>query len=625
MSDNVYYTATSEYTAHVHIVTVNDFSPIIHTQYPKYPPYDKVCMATVHDIQLHIIDSAVAKRLLQRRSLHTYTLDVMPTYTEHTMYFDTAQRSVAATNHALALIIGNKGAQRLLLHAVADNQITVIGAYHLLERTWPQAVHDMLDMHRIPAHQLLPNAHYIVKSSSRRILDAHANELAVITLHQGVISANHTSETWDTLHLTFADTTSPQESAYIVEYVAQHVPHRIDMRTHWQRIDELLRQPASTIDESDLLTQQAIILMGMQRSTDESLLIPLPHHDSFINRRMVATLMCMHHQVNTDLEPFWLASDDETRTRLRAILPPTMKPSYTALTPPIDITQIPFGEVLRLRIRSRLRSLLERESEVLSGFSAYDVHRIRVILRKMRALLECGDGIYEAEDLTQFKRGFRRMTRFLGEIRDCDAFGEHVRRILDITQLPQPFEKGLMRIRQNALKNFKELLTHDKHQLFLQQFAEFATMPQSGSTLHIQSVPVVLTQRIAQHRKRLAQPHPKSLIKMNDDALHDLRIEVKHLRYLLECFADVLLPAGEVALQRLIDVQDHLGTIQDAVVAQQLLQQMHLLNTPDGKRIIQTLRQEAHQLRLTLPDMWARCNDEDFETSITHALAHLQS
>jgi CHAD domain-containing protein len=217
------------------------------------------------------------------------------------------------------------------------------------------------------------------------------------------------------------------------------------------------------------------------------------------------------------------------------------------------------------------------------------------------------------------------MARFLGEIRDCDAFSDHILRILDVHQLPPAFEKGLATIRQKALNNFRTLLTDNKHQRFLHQFAEFVTIPNSGNVVTVQSLPVVLTDRIKTQYAHVTKPHPKSLIKMDDDTLHDLRIQIKHLRYLLESFSDLLLPAGEVALQRLILIQDHLGTVQDAVVAQQLLTQMRMLNTPEGKRIIQTLRQEALQQRQLLPDVWATCHDAAFRESITTAIATLKS
>ncbi|MFZ9857451.1 MAG: CHAD domain-containing protein [Roseiflexaceae bacterium] len=582
-------------------------------------------MATQPNIQLHLIDSAVAKRVLQRRTLLEYTIDAAHTQSVHTIYFDTPHRDVYHAQRSISLNLLTKEPQQLTWHNVTSHTPQHIDTYILNDRTWPHAVLAWLSTNNIQAHHLLPNAHYISKAYHRRILDQHGQELLHATFVQGILSTHNHNEPWDALLLTPMAHAPSQHIDAILEYIYQHIPHRIEQRDMWNQINLFLQDQSGTPTNDQSLIQHARVLTDMQRSADEALLIPMQYHDSLDNRRLVATMMRMQQQRNLLLEPFWVAFDDETHAHLKTLKPHTPYVHYTAVIPPIDIITLPFSEVLRLRIRSRLRSLLTREAEVLVGFSAYDVHRVRVILRKMRALLECGEGIYDAEVLSQFRRGFRRMARFLGEMRDCDAFSDHIRRILNVHQIPETFEIGLAKIRQKALNNFRELLTNNKHQQFLHQFAEFTTMPNSGNIVTIQSLPVVLTDRINAQQAHITKPHPKSLIKMDDDALHDLRIQIKHLRYLLESFSDVLLPAGDVALQRLIVIQDHLGTIQDAVVAQQLLTQMRLLNTPDGKRIIQTLRQEAAQQRQRLPEVWTTCQDDTFHESIAHAISSLKS
>ena len=585
-------------------------------------------MPSTETVQLHIIDSAITKRVFQRRSWLHYNVQPHPAHTEHIIYFDTPQRDIYQHNHTLSLIISHKGVQQLCWHVLTQQQAPqLLTTYAIHERAWPSTILEWLATHDIPAHHVMPNAHIINKAYPRQITDHQHHVLVSATFTQGIISTNLHHETSDMVTLRPVASDRTQEIDAIFAHVYQHIPHRLDANHVWERIDQLLQHKdhSDSIDRDATITLHATMLMGTQRSADEALFVPLPFHDSHHNRRIVAALMRMHQHADTALEPFWLALDTTTQRDLTAMATRTIKPSYTALTPPINVKHIPFSEILRLRTRSRLRSLLEREAEVLNGFSAYDVHRIRVILRKMRALLECGDGIYEPEVLAQFRRGFRRMARFLGEIRDCDALRDHAVRILDSAQLPAPFEKGLTTIRQKALKNFKELLTDDKHQRFLHQFAEFVTLPNSGSIVSIQSVPLVLTERIERQRTLIAHVSAKSLIKMNDDDLHDLRIQIKHLRYLFESFGDLLLPAGDTALQRLITIQDHLGTIQDAAVAHQLLSAMRLHNTPDGKRIIQTLRQEAQQQRLDLPDLWTTCQDTTFNDSVTHALTALKS
>jgi CHAD domain-containing protein len=581
-------------------------------------------MATDNIITIQIIDNAVAKRLFQRRTLLSYVIEPQRSTTEHVVFFDTPTRALHAAHHALSIVVHTKEHQIMRWHRIVDQHtLELIASYDVHGREWPVDVVTWLTNNHIPTHHLLPNAHVISKSHPRLITDHLGNTLVRVEMTQGIISTTGTHESWESMVLEPSADHRSHEIDGILEHIYQHIPHRIDKRHLWHRINTNLATSTNPLTLNDILVRQSNALIGIQRSADEALFIPLPAFDDETQRRTVATIMRLHQDGQRAFEPFLLSLEDDTFQLLTTLAAQITKPSYAVSSPALDATQFAFSEVLRLRLRIRFRSLLEREAEVLNGFSAYDVQRIRVNLRKMRALLECGEGIFEGETLTQFRRGFRRMARFLGEIRDCDAFEEHVLRILEVTQLPAPFTRGLSVIRRKALQNFQALLTDNKHQLFLQQFATFVTTPHSATILQIQPLPLVLSQRIKHQQRDLSKPHPKSLVKMNDDALHDLRIQAKHLRYLLESFADLLLPAGEFALGRLIAVQDHLGTIQDAAVAQQLLTQMHLVQSVEGKRILQTLRQEAHKQRLSLPDIWATCQDDEFSASIQRALTTL--
>jgi len=53
--------------------------------------------------------------------------------------------------------------------------------------------------------------------------------------------------------------------------------------------------------------------------------------------------------------------------------------------------------------------------------------------------------------------------------------------------------------------------------------------------------------------------------------LHQLRIAGKHLRYTLEFFRETLAPQTDDAIKQIRKLQDHLGDMQDALVASELL------------------------------------------------------
>jgi CHAD domain-containing protein len=71
-------------------------------------------------------------------------------------------------------------------------------------------------------------------------------------------------------------------------------------------------------------------------------------------------------------------------------------------------------------------------------------------------------------------------------------------------------------------------------------------------------------------------------------------------------------------------LQKHLGVLQDAVVASELLADMKLLTNPDAKKILSTLRQEATQQRQQMPLIWDACTNTEFNQSIQATIRAIQ-
>ena len=122
----------------------------------------------------------------------------------------------------------------------------------------------------------------------------------------------------------------------------------------------------------------------------------------------------------------------------------------------------------------------------------------------------------------------------------------------------------------------------------------------------------------------LQQPLPASFERVAENELHALRIRGKRLRYILECFPSILTPATQPALTALDGLQKHLGVLQDAVVAYELLGDMKLLTNPDAKKILSHLRQEATQQRQQMPLIWEACTNAVFNQSIIDTIHTIQ-
>jgi adenylate kinase len=127
------------------------------------------------------------------------------------------------------------------------------------------------------------------------------------------------------------------------------------------------------------------------------------------------------------------------------------------------------------------------------------------------------------------------------------------------------------------------------------------------------------------------------------EQLHQLRIAAKGLRYTLEYFREVLGAEAGTVIDEVKALQDHLGDLQDAVVASNLLRDFLTWGTwghkqtkdtkayppiepvvAPGVAIYLASRQtELQHLLDTFPQVWARFHKPEFSELVTAALAPL--
>jgi CHAD domain-containing protein len=108
--------------------------------------------------------------------------------------------------------------------------------------------------------------------------------------------------------------------------------------------------------------------------------------------------------------------------------------------------------------------------------------------------------------------------------------------------------------------------------------------------------------------------------------LHALRIACKRLRYTLEFFRSILGPEGQGAIEGVVAVQDHLGAVQDAVVAGGFLRQLLAEATtpqPGIETYLAFRETELQDLVDTFPRAWQRLNRPEFSRMVAQAVAVL--
>ncbi len=336
--------------------------------------------------------------------------------------------------------------------------------------------------------------------------------------------------------------------------------------------------------------------------------------------------------------------------------PPQPAPPVELLKRPGIDPDDPMSEAGRKILRFHWRRLLFHEPGTRLGQDIEALHDMRVATRRMRAALRVFADYYEAQAIAPLLKGLRRTGRALGAVRDLDVFRARVQ--AHLSTLPEAqrgdmdsFLAVLEEQRDTARQAMLAYLDSSRYARFKDRFTEFVETEGLGSrpiTLDEgdphpyrvrHAAPVAVYERLAAVRaydEWVTIPNPPLT------RLHALRIACKRLRYTLEFFGEVLGPETPTLIKEVVALQDHLGELQDAVVASGILRDFLVWGTwggdvaarpsPDraapvvapGVAAYLAVRQaELQHLLVTFPQAWQRFNSTQFSRLVAQAVAIL--
>jgi CHAD domain-containing protein len=121
-----------------------------------------------------------------------------------------------------------------------------------------------------------------------------------------------------------------------------------------------------------------------------------------------------------------------------------------------------------------------------------------------------------------------------------------------------------------------------------------------------------------------------------------LRIACKRLRYTLEFFGEALGPDTDTLVKEVVKIQDHLGELQDAVVASAILRDFLVYGTwghdagdgappqldapvvaPGVATYLAAKQSELQRLLNTFPEAWQRLTGTSFSRMVAEAVVGL--
>jgi len=281
----------------------------------------------------------------------------------------------------------------------------------------------------------------------------------------------------------------------------------------------------------------------------------------------------------------------------------------------------PLAEGARRMLRRTFERLLARVDAVEKDEDPEDVHDARVATRRLRASLQVVEGVFDTEVLQELRRGLRRVARSLGVVRDYDVFLESVRTFRD--QLPEerrsimaPLIAAIESARAPARARLIADLESKRFDRFLHQFAVFLTTP--GASVVDQSETGAPTRvrdfagSAIWRRYEQWRAFDAVLDGAPDEVRHTARIAGKRLRYTLEFFADALGPGVDQALGPLMDLQELLGNLQDAVVAREHIRALGLTDDPGAQEYLAALDAEHDRLLTGFTRLWAKVDSATY-------------
>ena len=270
-------------------------------------------------------------------------------------------------------------------------------------------------------------------------------------------------------------------------------------------------------------------------------------------------------------------------------------------------------------------TLVKRQApRAWEGLEPESVHRMRVAIRRIRAMLRALRDMAPDDVMAGFNREFRWLSTALGNVRDADVQNYELHGYLDslhgagareLTRYARQLEKQ----RRKARAGLINVLSSQRYDELISTFQRFVEAGRSPATLQRAgdlSIGVGADALLLKATDKLLRSGRGIRNDSDPEKLHALRIQTKRARYLLECFNDCYENRLEALLAGLRRLQNVLGDYQDTFIACGRLQTYAASrSTKKANRqellalgcLLQIQREHAEKARGRFPKAWRRC------------------
>lgn len=298
--------------------------------------------------------------------------------------------------------------------------------------------------------------------------------------------------------------------------------------------------------------------------------------------------------------------------------------------------------------------MIDHERGTKVGRDIEELHDMRVAAMRMRSITEVLEDYLDMKKIYPHYKNIKTTRKVLGSVRDLDVFLEKIDLYLE--NKPPEARAGLDPLTDSILieraKHRGEMLVYlddVKYNKFKNNFSDYLLSKKAWKTKCVKKsgepiptrvmdvLPVLLYSQFATVRA-YAEVVEHEGMDPYLEKYHQLRIDVKILRYTLEFFKEVLGSESKSMIKDLKDLQDNLGDMHDTVVALELLENfekfgrwgetgrvksapVQLRDYPGVDEYIEYRKKELADLVDAFPDAWSTVNEPDFSVRFSQAIA----
>ena len=261
----------------------------------------------------------------------------------------------------------------------------------------------------------------------------------------------------------------------------------------------------------------------------------------------------------------------------------------------------PSATAIKSMLRFLLHVILQNEAGIKNDKDTEFLHDFRVAIRRTRSMLSQVKSIFPPKITQDFRRFFGELGKVTNRMRDLDVY--LLKKDTFIRMLPECFkldiEPFFIYLQQERKKEFGKTLQYlnskkyrqilKKWEKFLNESADYSRTAKNAQKACFELACVTIFKRYRAVMKQGDAIHEMT----KDEVFHDLRIECKKLRYLLEFFSS-LFPQVEITflVAQLKKLQNNLGRFQDLCVSEEVIHEfVDILpcNDVNSKRTVMAL------------------------------------